>query len=565
MHQLLLTALLAGAQADNAARPAAWTVAYEGALPYAIADTRVLELGGAPGLELLVIGTTGAVQTWKLPVDPTQSGLRGDALLAQPTRSAIALASSDGRVALPDLYVLDDRGASVLPLLTDGTYSKEARAITRRVRLTLRTGIPRFVPFAPDIDRDGLPELVAPRGMRLEIWKRPVSTGDAPADYQRLAAVRIATTRTRKTSAALASDVLESNVRIPSLRLLDQNGDGKDDIWVEEGEQRAWHIVGSDSRIPEEPTRTLDLSLYRDTSSEGSGLMPGRVLAGGDSASLQARDLDGDGVVDFVIAHRRKVWAFLGTKLGPQFEQPSAILKSADEATVILLVQLDADERPDLLILRLVVPGVGTLIRGLVSEWEIEMDAIAYQNTGAGQFGKEPMQRSKIVFRLPPILDVVRDPERILSRFERAGQDVRQPIEGDWDGDGRLDVALLDGPDDRPETRADAWLAAAGELKTGTEDEERLLRRLLFEESNKVWDLDRAVEWLSNFGQGRVREVTSARPASYSLELPNAAEWRVQSAQAADLDGDGRAELLLVRKARSGAARHSLLVLRVPR
>ena len=93
MHQLLLTALLAGAQADNAARPAAWTVAYEGALPYAIADTRVLELGGAPGLELLVIGATGAVQTWKLPVDPTQSGLRGDALLAQPTRSAIALAS----------------------------------------------------------------------------------------------------------------------------------------------------------------------------------------------------------------------------------------------------------------------------------------------------------------------------------------------------------------------------------------------------------------------------------------------------------------------------------------
>jgi hypothetical protein len=532
-------------------------------IPFELADHRVVELGGPAGVEVLLVGRQGEIRSWNLPREGYAGGLRGEARLAQPARSAIALAQANAGVAAPDLYVLDDKGACRLPVLSDGTHAGQSKELSRRVRLSLRTGIPRFVPFAPDIDRDGLPELVAPRGGRLEIWKRPVATGDEQPDYQRLAAVRVSTSSTRRVAAALASDILESNLRVPSLRLLDQNGDGKDDIWVEEGEARAWHIVGADGRIPEEPSRKLDLSTFRDNSGEGAQLAPGRVFAGGQTASLQARDLDGDGVVDFVIAHRRKVWSFLGTREGPQFEKPAAILKSAEDATLILLAQLDDDDRPDLLVLRVVVPGVGTLIRGLVGEWEVEMDAIAYRNAGDGQFGKEPSRRATIVFRLPPILDVVRDPEKILSRFETASQSVRQPIEGDWDGDGRLDLAMLDGDATNEETHVDAWLGAQGGLKSESQDDERLLRRLLFEESGSAWDLDRAIEWLSNFGEGRVRDLTGSRDPSRTVQLPDAQSWRVALAEAADLDGDGRDELLLVRRWKGASGRAQLLVLRL--
>ncbi|MEY2747082.1 MAG: FG-GAP-like repeat [Planctomycetota bacterium] len=559
MHELLLTAVLCAAQ-----EPATQAgVLFAEELPFALADARVVELGGPAGMEVLVVGRQGEVRSWNLPREGFAGGLRGEARLAQPTRSALALAQASGAVAAPDLYVLDDKGASRLPVLSDGTHGKDAKELSRRVRLSLRTGMPRFVPFAPDIDRDGLPELVAPRAGRLEIWKRPVSTGDEAPDYQRLAAVRVVASTSRRADAGLASDILEASLRVPSLRLLDQNGDGKDDIWVEEGEQRAWHIVGADGRIPEDPTRKLDLSTFRDSSSEGSTLAPGRVFAGGQTASLQARDLDGDGVVDFVVAHRRKVWSFLGTRQGPQFEQPAAILKSAEDATLILLAQLDEDQRPDLLVLRVVVPGVGTLIRGLVGEWEVEMDAVAYANAGGGQFGKEPSQRATIVFRLPPILDVVRDPEKILTRFETAGQSVRQPIEGDWDGDGRVDIAMLDGDVANGQTHVDAWLGAQGELKSESQDDERLLKKLLFEESGRPWDLDRAIEWLSNFGEGRVRDLTGAREPSATIQLPDAATWRVAIAQGADLDGDGRDELLLVRRAKGDSQRAQLLALRI--
>lgn len=559
MHELLLTALLCSLQDSPAARG----VLHAQEIPFELADHRVVELGGPAGVEVLLVGRQGEIRSWNLPRAGYAGGLRGEARLAQPARSAIALAQANAGVAAPDLYVLDDKGACRLPVLSDGTHAGQSKELSRRVRLSLRTGIPRFVPFAPDIDRDGLPELVAPRGGRLEIWKRPVATGDEQPEYQRLAAVRVSTSSTRRVAAALASDILESNLRVPSLRLLDQNGDGKDDIWVEEGEARAWHIVGADGRIPEEPSRKLDLSTFRDNSGEGAQLAPGRVFAGGQTASLQARDLDGDGVVDFVIAHRRKVWSFLGTREGPQFEKPAAILKSAEDATLILLAQLDEDDRPDLLVLRVVVPGVGTLIRGLVGEWEVEMDAIAYRNAGGGQFGKEPSQRATIVFRLPPILDVVRDPEKILSRFETASQSVRQPIEGDWDGDGRLDLAMLDGDATNEETHVDAWLGAQGGLKSESQDDERLLRRLLFEESGSAWDLDRAIEWLSNFGEGRVRDLTGAREPSRTVELPDARSWRVALAEAADLDGDGRDELLLVRRWKGASGRAQLLVLRL--
>ncbi len=559
MHELLLTSLLCAAQQA----PAVGGVLHVHELPFGLSDVRVIELGGPAGLEVLVVGREGEIRSWNLPREGEAGGLRGAARLAQPTRSALALAQASGGVEAQDLYVLDDKGASRLPVLSDGTHAKEAVEVSRRVRLSLRTGIPRFVPFAPDIDRDGLPELVAPRAGRLEIWKRPVATGDGAPDYQRLAAVRVATSTTRRVEAALASDILEASLRVPSLRLLDQNGDGKDDIWTEEGELRGWHIVGADGRIPEEPTRKLDLSTFRDSSSDGSTLAPGRVFAGGQTASLQARDLDGDGVVDFVIAHRRKVWSFLGTREGPQFEKPAAILKSAEDATLILLAQLDDDDRPDLLVMRVVVPGVGTLIRGLVGEWEVEMDAIAYQNTGDGQFGKEPSQRATIVFRLPPILDVVRDPEKILSRFETASQAVRQPIEGDWDGDGKIDLAMLDGDAANGQTHVDAWLGAQGELKSESQDDERLLRKLLFEESGTAWDLDRAIEWLSNFGEGRVRDLTGAREPTSTIQLPDASQWRVALAQGADLDGDGRDELLLVRRAKGESAKAQFVVLRI--
>ena len=43
-------------------------------------------------------------------------------------------------------------------------------------------------------------------------------------------------------------------------------------------------------------------------------------------------DLNDDQIPDTVIFHRRKLWFFHGTKNGPQFSEPSAIIKSAEDS-----------------------------------------------------------------------------------------------------------------------------------------------------------------------------------------------------------------------------------------
>jgi hypothetical protein len=60
-----------------------------------------------------------------------------------------------------------------------------------------------------------------------------------------------------------------------------------------------------------------------------------------------------------------------------------------------------------------------------------------------------------------------------------------------------------------------------------------------------------------------VRDLTGSRDPSRTVQLPDAQSWRVALAEAADLDGDGRDELLLVRRWKGASGRAQLLVLRL--
>ena len=53
------------------------------------------------------------------------------------------------------------------------------------------------------------------------------------------------------------------------------------------------------------------LEIFKDTTPRAD-LRPGRIWAGSDRTRYLSRDLDNDGVPDYVIAHRRKVWVFHG-------------------------------------------------------------------------------------------------------------------------------------------------------------------------------------------------------------------------------------------------------------
>jgi len=510
----------------------------------AVADWRLLDVDGAPGSELFLVSADGAVETVFFGGDAAKAPRRASGRLADPQHCALAIEplTKDGPA---ELLIASPRGVERVSVSPDGAFSGEPRPIAPRAKMRLRTGVPEFAPLAQDVNDDGRTDLVVPNGEALEVWIQgaaPSSASESAGDptFAKAASVHVRVGAERSTSSSLLSDELTGSIRIPGLSMSDQNGDGRADLLVVDGEKRAFHLVREGGAIPAAPDVSVDLGIFRDTTPRAE-VVPGRTLAGSDKAVYQSRDLDSDGIPDHVIAHRRKVWVFHGTKEGPQFTKPATILKAADDVTALLVLDLDGDEKPDLLLVKVQVPSIATILRGLVAEWSVDVDAIGYRNDGQRAFETTPKWRNTLSFRVPSILSVLKDPEKIVQRFEDAGKKFRQPCEGDFDGDGILDLALV--TEDVKEI--EVWRGERDLERLADETSEIVLRRVLFEDENSTWNIDRLVEWISTQGDRRLAVLTGGRRPSARLALRDKTAWRLDALAAADVDGDGKFEIVL--------------------
>ena len=549
---LIASALLAAASArQEPARPPGLFVRTTLSEPSELADWRTVDLDGHPGSELFVVLADGTVETVRFDPDATKPPQRSAGKLPDPQHCAIALASL-GKEGPPDLLIASPRGVERVKALAGGVFSEEPRLLAPRARMRLRTGQPRFAPFVQDVNGDDRADLVVPNGEALDLWIQGVATGsDQEPPFTKVASIKVRVGSSRSSDASLLSNDLESSLSIPGLSMADVNGDGRSDLLVEDGEKRAFHLVREGGAISAQPDVQVDLSIFRDTTPRAD-LLPGRTLAGSDQAVFVSRDLDGDGIPDYVIAHRRKVWVFHGTKAGPQFTRPATILKADDDVTALLVLDLDQDKRPDLLLIKVQVPSIATILRGLVATWTVDVDAIGYRNDGQGGFETTPKWRNTLSFEVPSILSILKDPDKILRRFEGVGKKFRQPCDGDFDGDGVEDLALVseDGQ------RLEVWRGQRDLEKEALEPGEDVIRRVLFEDENSTWDLERLLQWMSNFGDRRVSILTGGREPAAKFVLRDKSAWRLEELAAADVDGDGHADVVL-RYSAVGASRTS--------
>jgi hypothetical protein len=200
---------------------------------------------------------------------------------------------------------------------------------------------------------------------------------------------------------------------------------------------------------------------------------------------------------------------------------------------MMLVARIGADERPDLLLLRLQVPTVATILRGLVASWDVEIGAVGYENASSEEGGRRafalaPKWKGAFDLRLPAILGILKDPEALIQRFEGLASKLgRGFLWGDFDGDGKEDAAIASAS----ERRLDLWYGLEREKDTrdGADTE---LGEIFFGEE-KVWDLEFA-------------SVTGNRPPSVKIELRPASEADLEGAEAAQFDGAGAQEILVV-------------------
>ena len=539
---------------------------------YPVAATRLVDLDGSAEAagppELVVVGRRGDVRVWRWDAAAGALAPAGERplTLPDPSRTLLALADLDGRGA-PQLVTLSPDGALAYAPLPGAGFASEGVRLAARARFRLRPGQPTFAEFVRDVNGDGRLDVLVPARESCELWLNepaaaPEGAGDAGAGaaLRRAATVDVPAVRFHLAGTEALSDVLVSSFSLPGLTTRDVNGDGREDLLVSRERTRAFHLQRADGGYPREPDVSVDLGIFRDTSPDPE-LEPGEILGGGQEAQFLSRDLDDDGIADHVIAHRRKVWVFPGGPDGPQFTEPSAILKVADEVTALLVLDLDDDSRPDLLLIKVEVPGVSALVFGLLREWDVTIRAVGYRNASGRTFELTPAWRRELSLRLPPILDLVQDPAAVLDRFEAVERRFRVPTLGDLDADGGRDLLLVseDG------ARLDLWRGRPEDGERAWEPDPHGLRHVLFEHEREVWDLDRILEAFGNLAEDRFETLTEGRPADASLPLRDPERFALVGVEAGDLDGDGRDEVLVHSVAVEGerAGERSIDVLRL--
>lgn len=543
---LLACTLLALAQAP-AAPKLAGTLSIEPA--FELADQRLGDWNKDGQLEFLWIGRDGRVRTWS-PGGPVEGF--GELQLAEPARTVLDLAEISG---VWHLLQATPRGVFAHAFDGEARLAQEPAHSIPRAKLDVRVGVPTFAALAQDVNRDGRADIVLPTSAGCELWM--AQAGEAQAgeaeevqSFRRTATIAVEISRWGAHEAKYLSDSLESSFAIPGLDTRDVNGDGRPDLLVEDGSRRAFHLQREDGSLPLEPDVAVDLSIFKDSSNRDSGFEFGSIAAGSGDASYDARDLDGDKIPDYVIAQGRKVWVFRGTPKGPQFSEPAEILKAAEDITALIVIELDDDHAPELVLFKVQIPTLATLLRGLYGEWDVSIGAVGYKNSGKATFDKTPAWKNELTLRLPGIIGVIKNPSKVLDRFTDLEKRFRTSARGDLDGDRVRDVLLVT----EDKKRLELWIGRADDARVDTAGE-RKVREILFDETEAVWDIERLAVALGNLAQRQVALLTRGRPFDRALELRDPASDVLASLETADFDGDGRAEIVIGYRRKGEAAR----------
>jgi hypothetical protein len=501
---------------------------------FEVSDHRIGDLDRDGRAEFVVLARDGRVRSFRpLASDPALA--LGELVLAVPERVLLDLGRWGEKT-----YLLAEtpQGTLAYPLDEQGVIGPTGATWIPRARLGLRLGAPAFSRIVQDVNRDGVEDVVVPTLAGVELWQATLGPGKAVPSFRKAATVAVEIARGAQHEFETLSDALEHSLTIPALDTEDVNGDGRPDLVVAQDDRRAWHLQRADASFPAEADVAIDLTIFHDTTPAAENSF-GSTLAIDEGASFASRDLDGDSVPDYVIAHRRKVWVFRGGSSGPQFTEPSAILKTAEDVTLLLVHPLDDDALPDLLLIKVQVPTVAALLRGLFGEWDVPIRALGYKNVGAGKFETTPSKTSELALRLPGIVGIMKNPEKLMRRFEELQKSFRAGARGDVDGDGNEDTLLVtaDGK------ALELWLGRPDEARE--KSMERWLRELLFDDSERVWDLERAFTTLGNLAARQVALATGDRPPDRTLPLRDPAGTRVVGLVCADFDGDGTREVVI--------------------
>ncbi|MBI3736018.1 VCBS repeat-containing protein [Candidatus Sumerlaeota bacterium] len=445
----------------------------------------------------------------------------------------------EGDSALFDLADLDHDGRSeIIMLRADGvtrwSYDKQVRAVTKDPKPLVSDvrGVAvqhlAFADFMFDIDSDGDEDIVYPLDGKYYLY---FNDNGAFTKKNQLSAkpIRVKVTM----GEPQLRDAVETSMTIPRLAFVDLNGDGKLDLRASTDNKESFYIQDAHGIIPENPSYEVDLKRFKDQVIQHDSDV--KI----DQFQFIPADLNGDKREDYLIVASNKIWVFKATDKGVDFSKPDQIVKVSAEYMTVVLLPLNEDDRPDLLILKYQLPSLGRLVAGLAIGIRFEIEFLGYNNVTDTVFSRRPDYRSTMVFKIPPILKLLGELDDIARQFKDMDKRAHSMGGGDFDGDGIKDVAKVEGDS----LNLYFTPPTSGNAKTDYESDfgdYKFFQKTLFSEKSKDVPLDSLINFFSNTLDEFLSGATAGRKPSVQIPLDQESARRARGFLCRDLNSDGR-------------------------
>jgi hypothetical protein len=398
--------------------------------------------------------------------------------------------------------------------------------------------------FLGDFDGDGALELLFPADGTLYVFRRGAGkdpkAGFALVDQQPTPRAQVSVQLARQDLA----DRNSAQIRIPRPP---QTGDGRGKAVLRIGKQFAVSAADGTGLGPggEVSVRAEDDPL------EPFRKRHGITLKGSDTFQSLLRDLDGDQRDDYTVIHGNRIWVYKGQGERFDFDRaPDQLLKvSGADRMLALLLPVNDDPRPDLVLFKYEQPSVARVVAALAIGLRAEIEVLAYENDGKA-FARKPSLRSTLVINVPPLLQVASRFEQIVGDFRDAFRPLRSLASGDFDGDGTEDVLRLAAsqlelyrsepgrpPIDLESARASDFL--------GAYEGQGLVRKVLFDAPRKSLGLESSLELIRDVVSQVQVSVLAGREPTVRIPVDPEIVRRVDQLLSQDLDGDGRDDVLI--------------------
>lgn len=488
----------------------------------------LFDLDGDGGIDM--VGVDGPRLRWRLAGGEEQSAL----IPGESALWCVAVAGADRRAGL--LALVDGESLQLLEL---GEAGPAWRLLHEGLggRGLLPHGH-RPAEIVRDVDGDGLLDLLVPLGDRVRLW-----FGDG-AGFQPGPELSM--------SSALAYDVggaqgrrqllgrVSRTLKVPILSMRDLSGDGRPDLLVQDGKGIYQYVAGAEG-LPLEPTAQVDLGVFEER-------LPAFKFDARNISSLarlgvweQWSDLNLDGADDLLVLAGGNVLIYLGGEHGLDLRRPRDQLPVSGNVLYAFAVPIDGDETPDLVLLRIEDVSLARALTWWLFSFSVDLELLVYQGLGTGRFAKRPLPQSKTIELKVPSL-------RNLMESRDVADELRRTIArlADFDGDGRrTDLVVLD-----PDGRLRGWLDLVPDPTVLEQAGGRFLQDLLAQDRTLDVDAETLVGWILGRASLLVR-MAGARSPSFEQQAPP--DWLLPQALAVrDFDGDGRDEVLVLRRQKPG-------------